>query len=93
VYLETVAVEAEIAQDLRWDPPWLERVDSRCRASGEQNDLVTRERDVACGDELVHSAAQDDDAVRQRCSPSIVNAAFRPEAPMTPPPGWVPEPH
>ena len=45
------------------------------------------------GCQAVVASTDDDDLTHVRVSEMIFIAAFRPGAPMIPPPGWVAEPH
>ena len=58
----------------------------------EQHDLGTRPGQPDGGNEPARTAA-DHDRRNAHWSATILSAASRPEAPMMPPPGWVPAPH
>ena len=86
--------EIQVAHDLRWNPTDVERgigirfpLDNEYAAAGA--------REVVRGDETVYAGADHDRVVarlRHRPSLKIRSAARRPDAPMMPPPGCVPDP-
>src|SRR5690349_15899259 len=91
--LQTIACKIEIANDLGRHCQWLERVVSRQWTLAHERDLLSRAGEIVRRHQFVYPVANDNHADRHRDSLNIVSAAFRPDAPMTPPPGCVPEPH
>ena len=89
---ETVPLEIEIANDRGRHPSRLQLILGKRGVLAHERHVPTSKREVIRGDELVRTVSDDDDAA-QLTAPSMVSAALRPDAPMTPPPGCVPEPH
>ena len=81
--------ERQLAHELRRHPT--DRAPAR-RVLLKDRDAVARTRQKIRRNQGVRLRADDDDVAQARL-PRISNAALRPEAPITPPPGCVPEPH
>src|SRR5690606_27170647 len=88
---ERLCIEAEIADDARRNPARLPPIRARCAV--DDGDCAACAREVMRRYELVRARSDDDGSRLQLAPPSTAEAALRPEAPMTPPPGCVPDPH
>src|SRR5687767_887084 len=88
---EAMALELEVADDARRYPT--RRVLGLVRALLEHLHLMSGAGEVMRAHQLVDAAAQDQHVRAHAPLRRIAIAALRPGAPITPPPGCVPEPH
>ena len=83
-------LQSKLASDLRGDPA---EILNRRRSFLHDENLLAAPSEQMRRDQRVDAGSDDDGVEAQARFPRIAAAALRPEAPMTPPPGCVPEPH
>src|SRR5262249_55546909 len=82
--------QAKLSHDLGRHPS---KIANRWRALLHEEDLLSAPSEQVRRDQRVDARSDDDGVEAHARFPRIAAAALRPEAPMTPPPGCVPEPH